>query len=444
MVKKSDLSERQSAIHLLRSGLKPVEVAQKLGRSLAWVYKWRQRFFEHEEWSDLQDRVRVPHHSPRRLPEAVRQAIRQARSELEAEAAKPGQLSYIGSPAVQSRLRQQKVTPLPSLSSIERVLSASGLTHPHQADAEARVSYPHLEPVAPHQLIQADIVTRFLPGSGQVACFNAIDVVSHYPVGQQYARRRSLEAVDFLIYVWQMMGIPEYTQLDNEGCFSGGFTHPGVLGKVVRLGLFVGTELLFSPIGHPESNGSVERFHQDYVQHVWAKCHLPDLAAVQQQSPDFFAAYRQSEHIASLQGSCPTQRHQLQPVHPWPADIQLPECLPLTSGQVHFMRRVDQTGHIRLLNLSWSVPKAVADQGVWATLTFSSLGATLRVYDAAPDALQRTCLAQHPFPFTEPVHPLRSEFQRPIPVPLDWFSQAADLARIALSFPFAAWFSTMS
>jgi len=34
--------------------------------------------------------------------------------------------------------------------------------------------------------------------------------------------------------------LPDYTQVDNESCFSGGFTHPGVLGKVLRLGLMVG------------------------------------------------------------------------------------------------------------------------------------------------------------------------------------------------------------
>jgi transposase InsO family protein len=62
--------------------------------------------------------------------------------------------------------------------------------------------------------------------------------------------------------------LAKYTQIDNESCFSGGFTHPGVLGKVLRLGLYVGTELVFSPFRHPESNGYVERFHQDYNQNT--------------------------------------------------------------------------------------------------------------------------------------------------------------------------------
>jgi hypothetical protein len=288
-----------------------------------------------------------------------------------------------------------------------------------------------------------DIVTRFLPGGGQAACFNAIDVVSHYPTGQQYASRCSTDATDFLRHVWQQLGIPDYTQMDNEGCFSGGFSHPGVLGKVVRLGLFVGAELVFSPIRHAESNGSVERFHQDYTQHTWDKFDLPDLAAVQQHSSGFFEAYRQSEHRATLQGRCPAQVHFAQPVQPWPVEVQLPARLPLTVGQVHFMRRVDQAQQITLLNLTWAVPKAQPDQGVWATLSLSLQGAKLRVYEAAPDAAQRTCLVQYPFPLTEPVQPLRPEFQRAIPVDPSWFSLVANLFRVAFKIPLTVWLSTM-
>ena len=117
--------------------------------------------------------------------------------------------------------------------------------------------------------MQVDIVPHYLTGGAQSPCFNAIDVVSRYPTGQAYRQRRSQDACNFLLHVWQEMGVPIYTQVDNEGCFSGGHTHRHVLGKVVRLALTVGTQLLFSPFYHPESNGYVERFHQDYDLHVW-------------------------------------------------------------------------------------------------------------------------------------------------------------------------------
>ena len=206
--------------------------------------------------------------------------IREVRSELEVEATQPGKLSYIGAHAIRGRLRQKHIAPLPSISSIERVVRAAGMTRPQLPKETQPIVYPHVRPTQPHQLVQVDIVPRYLPGGPCVSCFNAIDVVSRYPTGQQSTTKRSGDAVRFLLQVWCDLGVPDYTQVDNESCFSGGFTHPGVLGKVLRFGLMVGTELVFSPIRHPESNGYVERFHQDYTRNVWDKIDLPDLAAV--------------------------------------------------------------------------------------------------------------------------------------------------------------------
>jgi transposase len=439
----SYVDERRTAIHLLRSGRSPAEVAEALQRSPAWVYKWHDRFFEHGDWHDLNDRSRAPKHPSQKLLESVRQAICHARSELEAEANQPGKLSYIGAPAILERLGKWRTRPLPSLTSIERTLRVKGMTHPHKSKPTSEVIYPHLKPRQPHQLIQADIVTHYLPGGACVACFNAIDVVSRYPTGDQYASRRSQDAANFLIQAWQTLGIPDFTQVDNEGCFSGGFTHAGVLGKVLRLALWVGTELVFSPVYHPESNASVERFHQDYNLNVWDKFELFTLKAVRQHSPGFFEAYRQSHHCEALVGRCPAQVHGEQPAFPLPADFELPKRLPLTEGRVHFMRRVTSDRLISLLNLDWEVPTAHPDQGVWATLEFTTQRAQLRIYDAAPDAEKRVCLAEYPFPIHEPVYPLREEFQRPILVETSWFDLAANFFHAVIKDQLPAWLSTM-
>jgi hypothetical protein len=272
--------------------------------------------------------------------------------------------------------------------------------------------YPHVRPTKPHQLIQVDIVPRYLPGGPCVACFNALDVISRYPTGQQYITKRSEEAASFLLQVWSDLGVPDYTQVDNEGCFSGGFTHPGVLGKVLRLALMVGTELIFSPIRHPESNGHVERFHQDYTKNVWDKIDLPDLAAVRKHSPIFFDAYRHSPHHSALQSHSPQEMHTVGPIHHLPVHFQPPAKLPLTVGRVHFIRVVSQDRQVMVLNQNWDVPLAKPDQGVWVILQFTLQSARLRIYDAAPDAQHRTCLADHPFPLKEPVRPLGQQFQR--------------------------------
>ncbi len=401
--------QRKTAIHLLRSGMSKSEVAQELDRSVSWVYKWQQRY-EQEGWVGLHSRSRAPQHSPNRILASVRQCVREARSELEAEAATRQGLQYMGAPAVQAKLKKKKVCRIPSTASIERILRAADMTRPDQSKGEEKVIYPRLHPTQAQQLYQVDIVPHFLRGGQAIACFNGIDVVSRYPTGQAYERRRSQEAAQFLIQVWQEMGIPQYTQVDNEGCFSGGFTHPGVLGKVVRLALHVGTELVFSPVGHPASNGNVERFHQDYDQHVWKDTDLGNRSEVQAQAELFFSDYHHSRHHSALRGASPAEVHQRITPRKLSPDFHLPTYkLPLTEGRIHFMRRVNPDHTVSVLNLTWSVPDAKPDRGVWVTLELNTSGTTLRIYDAAPDALQRTCLVEHPFPLKEAVQPIPAE-----------------------------------
>jgi hypothetical protein len=430
MMSESEYTLRKIAIHLLRGGKSPGEVAQELHRSVIWVYKWRKRFFGEHDWQALHDQPHTPHHQPRRLPAHVGPAIREARSQLEAEAAEPGKLSYIDAHAVRARLRKNQVVPLPSITSIERELRAAQMTQPRQPQNLLVVMYPHLHPTRPLQLIQIDIVPHYLPGGPCVSCFNAIDVVSRYPAGQPFLSKYSEDAVEFLLYAWREIGLSEFTQVDNEGCFSGGFTHPGVLGKLLRLALLVGTQLIFSPIRHPESNGTVERFHQDYSKNVWDKIELPDFQAVQACSPAFFEAYRYSEHHSALGGWCPADLHRVPTTWPQVAPGFKPSArLPLTVGQVHFIRRVSPASQVMVLNLDWAVPLAKPDQGVWVTLQFTLPGARLYIYDAAPDASERTCLADYLFPLKEEVQPLADEFQRPIVVePSSLFHSVVDFA----------------
>lgn len=121
--------QRKTAIHMIRSGVRVAEVAQQLGRSVPWVYKWRARF-KAEGWDGLRSRSRAPKRCPSRLSEAIRQSIRQARSKLEAEAAEKEGLRYIGSGAVRTRLEEEGIRPPPSTASIERVLHDAGMTRP--------------------------------------------------------------------------------------------------------------------------------------------------------------------------------------------------------------------------------------------------------------------------------------------------------------------------
>jgi hypothetical protein len=317
---------------------------------------------------------------------------------------------------VKTRLKAKKIKPLPSRASIERVLSEFEMTRPKQKAAKTAIRYPLLKPTQPHQLCQVDIVPHFLSGGEREACFNGIDVVSRYPTGQPFHQRRSQDAAEFLVHLWQEIGLARYTQVDNEGCFSGGATHKNVLGKVVRLALSVGTELVFSPFYEPQCNGYVERFHQDYDLHVWEDTYLRHHQDVQTRSHSFFDRYRHSRHHSALNGLSPHTVHYQHPPTKLSPDFVLPTTkLPLTQGRIHFIRQVEADGTVKVLNSRWVVPTFDSRKGVWVTIAFQTSGATLSIYDAAPDVVDRQCLVSYPFPLKEPVLPLHNDTHQPAP-----------------------------
>ena len=398
MSEQSNQEDRKALIHLLNSGQAPREAAQVLGRSRGWAYKWKERF-EQTGWAGMQSGSRAPRHVPSKTSAKIRQEIIRIRSELEAEAENQDHLGYVGADAIYGRLLLQGLETPPAVSTIERILRQAGKTMPRLPQKQKEVVYPHLKPNSVHRLTQVDIVPHYLTGGKSIACFNSIDVVSRYPAGKQYANKRSGDALDFILHNWRELGLSDYLQMDNESCFSGGYKHPGVIGKVVRLALYVGVQPLFSPIYHPESNAFVERFHQDYSDFVWKKAHLENLAAVHQRSALFFPNYRNSHHHSALGGRSPSEVHRSAPARKLPLGFSPPMPLPITAGQ------------------------GVSDQGVWATLSLKPGAATLRIYDAAPDAQKRRCLTEHPFPLKEPVVPLLPQFD-PKQVQLPWWQTA--------------------
>jgi transposase InsO family protein len=394
-------AEREQAIHLLRAGLGTQEVATQLGRSPQWVRKWR-REFQEKGWAGLVSRSHAPHRHGKRISEEVRQEVKKTRSKLEAEAERTIGLKYIGGTAIRTRLKELQIEPLPSIRTIERILREAKMTHPKTS--KPKISYPRLRPKQPHAVCQVDHIPRYLRGGEKVYCFNAIDVVSRYPTGQAKDNRRAKTAADFLVHVWQTIGIPIYTQVDNEACFIGGFTHPYVLGQCVRLALMVGTELVFSPVRHPQSNAYVERFHQDYQKHVWEDTYLANQSAVQTQAEHFFELYRNSRHHSALNGAAPAEKHSQPSQLLLSANFSKPSGkLPLYTGRVHFMRRVDPDGTVSVLNVKWALPEVDPSKGVWVTLDIKPQEATLAIYDQAPDMAERNVLAVYPFPISEPV-----------------------------------------
>jgi transposase len=87
---------RKTLVYLIRSGKRIRQAAKEVGRSRSWAKKWWHRFQQRQNWDDLQEQSRAPKRQSAKLQANVRQQIRQARSELEAVAQEPDEMSYLG------------------------------------------------------------------------------------------------------------------------------------------------------------------------------------------------------------------------------------------------------------------------------------------------------------------------------------------------------------
>jgi len=162
--------------------------------------------------------------------------------------------------------------------------------------------------------------------------------------------------------------VPDVAQFDNESAFSGG-NHPWVLGKVVRLCLYMGIDVLFIPLGEADYNSPVETFNHLWAQRFRSLHHFTRRRDGSRIQRTFLAWYR-SEYIAPRQPDTPERMRLGARVHTLASREApgLPHRLPICAGRVHAVRRVSQQGWIRFLNQSFRVGKRYRERYVWLTL----------------------------------------------------------------------------
>jgi transposase-like protein len=176
---------RREAIRRRLQGERRVDICRSLERSPGWFSKWW-RAYQDDASTDLADRSRVPHTSPHQLPPPVVQAIITARQTLEAAQTPATRYGLIGHRAVQGRLRELKMHPLPSLASIQRVLQAEGLTHALGA-GEASAHYPWPVAWGVNAIQATDIITRYVHGGEAIENFHTLDLYSYAAGLSQHA-----------------------------------------------------------------------------------------------------------------------------------------------------------------------------------------------------------------------------------------------------------------
>jgi len=400
---------RREAIRRRLSGERRKEICHDLERSTRWFNKWW-AVFQRDPYTEFCDRPRAPLHVVTTFPPEIDPLVVTLRHHLEASP-----YGLMGARAIQGKLRELKVHPLPSEATIQRILARQGLTHP-VGTATATVYYPWL-PLEALQAVQAtDIISKHLRGGLEIQHFHTLDLVTHAAVLSQHLDKTSTTTCQHLVRAWARLGLPLIHQFDNEGAFCGGHTHPRVIGRVVRLCLWCGVEAFFTPLYDPKRNHQIETFHALWCQAFWSRQTFTSLPHVRRAVRGFSHWYHYHYRPPGLAGKTPAQmRSDLRGPRLTP-DLRrtLPDFatarLPLTEGRFHLMRKVDGGGYVEFLNERWLVGRQWTGEYVRATV--DTARQTLTLSHKASEAADWKLLKTRTFRLTESVHELLPQFKR--------------------------------
>src|SRR5258708_4191469 len=253
LVELSVMEQRYHAVMEVISGAPVTEVARRYGVTRQAVHLWLGKY-QREGLAGLTDHSHRPRFQPRQLSADIEAMICQLR----------GRHPRWGPRRLQFELGKANVTPVPSRSTVYRVLVRHGLV-PARKRKRRRQDYKRWQREQPMQLWQMDITgSVFLTDGTECKLISGIDDHSRFCVIATVVRRGTARAVcRAFVQAMTVYGIPDEVLTDNGKQFTGRFGKPRpaeVLFERIcrRNGI---RQLLTKPYS-PTTTGKVERWHQ--------------------------------------------------------------------------------------------------------------------------------------------------------------------------------------
>mgnify|MGYP001205442254 FL=1 len=288
------------AVQRFKNGESPESICTSLGKSTVWLYKWIKRYRE-EETSWCEDRSRRPLSTPLHTPVEIEEIVKMVRLNLY------NQDLFCGAQAIYWEMEDLGVKPLPSIRTINRILSRNELTHRRTGRYEAKgTAYPKLPSLFPNQTHQADLVGPcYLKGPVRFYSLNVVDTATVrcglYPT----ISKAGQSILDGFWAIWMRMGIPDNIQVDNTLSFFGSPTHPRGMGPLIRLCLHHEIEPWFIPLAEPWRNGMIESFNDRYQQMFLGKVVMSSQEELKDGSLVFEQRHNSKYRYSKLGGKTP-------------------------------------------------------------------------------------------------------------------------------------------
>jgi len=292
--------ERIRAVRRFLNGEKPESICASLGRSKAWLYKWVERHIaDDNSWSESQSKR--PLSVTSRTPKEIEEIVKMVRLNLY------NRDLFCGAQAILWEIEELEIRPLPSLRTINRILSRNDLTHRRTGRYEAKgTPYPKLPSLFPNQTHQADLVGPcYLKGPVRFYGLNAVDMATAR-CGLYTAPSKSGQSIlDGFWDIWKRLGMPVNVQVDNAMSFFGSPTHPRGMGPLIRLCLHYGVEPWFIPMAEPWRNGVIEKFNDHYQQKFLGKVIMTTQDDLTTGALEFEQRHNSSYRYSKLGGKTP-------------------------------------------------------------------------------------------------------------------------------------------
>ena len=162
--------------------------------------------------------------------------------------------------------------------------------------------------------------------------------------------------VEFLLGCWTENAIPNYLRMDNGASFIGDVIHPRHFSRVVRLCLRLGVEPVFIAPSKPWMNGAIENFNGDVGAKLWEREQWTDLEHIRGAAKLFLMRHNNRQDWKYREADPEAIPHRK-----LPEDFEIDaNNLPITEGEVHFIRQVKENGTISVLNEDFDTGKSLA------------------------------------------------------------------------------------
>jgi hypothetical protein len=299
-MKKKIQKQRALAVQRYFAGESPESICASLGKTKPWLYKWVARHTpDNPTW--FEDLSRRPLSSPCRTPTEIEKIVEMVRLGLYNKGL------FCGNQAIQWEIIDMEVQPIPSLSTIGRILRRRELTHRRTGRYIPKgKKYPELPGSLPNQTHQVDLVGPcYLTGPIRFYSLNAVDTAIKRCGIEPMPSKAAQSVLDAIYALWLRMGIPENLQVDNELAFYGSPTHPRGMGPLIRLCLHYGVHLWFIPLSQPWWNGAIEKFNDHYQQKFLDKVAMSSMSQLRQESLTFEHRHNSTYRYSKIKGKTP-------------------------------------------------------------------------------------------------------------------------------------------